>query len=121
MVAPAAGNNFTGCLRCGFGTFGTAPDAATRLQNCLDCPAGKLQWRAAQTRCLDCPSEGVDCSSQSRIVVRKGYYRPNDDDPAAVRCPYLDACAGGGAESCTAGHVAAEDHIVPPAVAKLQW
>ena len=85
-------------------------DPVTKLRECSACPFGKLQWREAQP-CTECPSQGVDCSRKDAIKVWPDFYRPDDDDPTAARCPMRGACKGGrvagfrgNQTSCSVGH-----------------
>ena len=109
------------CTDCTPGTYSTLNNFTLR-RSCEICDAGKLQPLGRQTRCVECPTVGVDCTSQAEIMVEPSYYRPDDADlktsllrysragelVLAVACPWgTAACLGGnvtGDELCAAGH-----------------
>lgn len=82
-------------------------DSVSRLRTCPACSPGWLQPHPGQLECLECPTRGVDCEHRDVISVLPGFMRPDDDDPAPVRCPKQAACRGGpvgGNASCVVGH-----------------
>ena len=95
-------NAHSGCVPCGPGRQSNqlVPyNPITTLRQCEKCPPGTQQWRDAHN-CTSCPAEGIDCTFRDRIKVLHDFYRADDDDPTAVRCPMRDACVGG----LVAGH-----------------
>lgn len=101
-------NSPSGCQACLAGQHSqlARPFGGIIYRECVPCLPGFIQWRTNQSQCLPCPSSGIVCTNQSFIDVEPGFYRPDDGNPAAARCPFTYACAGGvvaGDASCTHG------------------
>ena len=72
----------------------------------MPCAENFVSWLPNQTVCTQCPAEGINCFNQSFLQVKPGFFRPDDNDPMPVRCPYEQACLGGsvsGTPSCQDG------------------
>ena len=79
------------CGVCAKGMFQTnmqnaGGDDDDGWQVCHYCPEGFLQPFDGQTQCLRCPSGGVDCAQQAKVVLRRSWYR---DLPANTTEPVV--------------------------------
>jgi len=58
---------------CRRGWFGSE-ESLTSLRTCEPCPPYTLQPLRGQTRCVACPSQGVDCTVQDRVETLPGWF-----------------------------------------------
>ena len=98
------------CTACAPGSFEERDASISGRQQCRACENGFVQPYAAQTSCLECPSDRVNCDTRAEIDVRPGYYRVAEATVTNIsvwRCARDSACNGGptaGNESCADGH-----------------
>jgi hypothetical protein len=99
------------CKACPAGKFQES-DVSGR-QTCRSCQNGFVQPYPAQTTCLGCPINGVNCRTRDDIEVYAGFFMNKPPDETLVvnisvwRCAREQACKGGvahGNESCGEGH-----------------